>query len=162
MASIKISIQTMPQCSSDNEGRKKPWRQSESTRMSFVGSIFCWCCTQTKGSVVTWRACMLTTYLGEGECLHKKHCSYCYPTWETATIIRTFWSYVISTGLKLFPLSEISLPLQCCLFTYKFTIKVSRVAQYFLSSSVSIVSGYGLGDRAIEVRSPAGAKGYLL
>jgi hypothetical protein len=29
---------------------------------------------------------------------------------------------------------------------------------YELGSSVSIVSGYGLDDRAIEVRSPAGAK----
>jgi hypothetical protein len=29
-------------------------------------------------------------------------------------------------------------------------------------SSVSIVSGYGLGDRAIEVRSPAEAKGFFL
>jgi hypothetical protein len=29
-------------------------------------------------------------------------------------------------------------------------------------SSVSIVSGYGLDDRAIEVRSPAEAKGFLL
>jgi hypothetical protein len=28
-------------------------------------------------------------------------------------------------------------------------------------SSVSIVSGYGLDDRAIEVRSPAEAKGFL-
>jgi hypothetical protein len=28
------------------------------------------------------------------------------------------------------------------------------------SSSVSIVSGYGLEDRAIEVRSPAGAKDF--
>jgi hypothetical protein len=30
------------------------------------------------------------------------------------------------------------------------------------SSSVSIVSGYGLDDRAIEIRSPAGAKGLFL
>jgi hypothetical protein len=29
-------------------------------------------------------------------------------------------------------------------------------------SSVSIVSGYGLDDRAIDVRSPATAKGFLL
>jgi hypothetical protein len=29
-------------------------------------------------------------------------------------------------------------------------------------SSVSIVSGYGLDDRAIDVRSPAEAKGFLL
>jgi hypothetical protein len=29
-------------------------------------------------------------------------------------------------------------------------------------SSVSIVSDYGLDDRAIEVRSPAGAKGFFL
>jgi hypothetical protein len=29
-------------------------------------------------------------------------------------------------------------------------------------SSVSIVSGYGLGDRAIEARSPAEAKGFFL
>jgi hypothetical protein len=28
-------------------------------------------------------------------------------------------------------------------------------------SSVSVVSGYGLGDRAIEVRFPAEAKGFL-
>jgi hypothetical protein len=37
---------------------------------------------------------------------------------------------------------------------------------YFLEekpgSSVSIVSGYGLDDRAIEVRSPAEAKGFFL
>jgi hypothetical protein len=30
-----------------------------------------------------------------------------------------------------------------------------------LGSSVSIVSGYGLDDRAIEVRSPAEAKGFF-
>jgi hypothetical protein len=29
-------------------------------------------------------------------------------------------------------------------------------------SSVSIVSGYGLDDREIEVRSPAEAKGFFL
>jgi hypothetical protein len=29
-------------------------------------------------------------------------------------------------------------------------------------SSVSVVSGYGLDDRAIEVRSPAEAKGFFL
>jgi hypothetical protein len=29
-------------------------------------------------------------------------------------------------------------------------------------SSVGIVSGYGLHDRAIEVRSPAEAKGFFL
>jgi hypothetical protein len=37
---------------------------------------------------------------------------------------------------------------------------------YFLfcepGSSVSIVSGYGLDDRAIEVRSPAEVKGFFL
>jgi hypothetical protein len=31
-----------------------------------------------------------------------------------------------------------------------------------LGSSVSIVSGYGLDDRAIEVQSPAEAKGFFL
>jgi hypothetical protein len=31
-----------------------------------------------------------------------------------------------------------------------------------LGSSVNIVSGYGLDDRAIEVRSPAEAKGFFL
>jgi hypothetical protein len=31
-----------------------------------------------------------------------------------------------------------------------------------LGSSVSIVSGYGLDDLAIEVRSPAKAKGFFL
>jgi hypothetical protein len=31
-----------------------------------------------------------------------------------------------------------------------------------LGSSVSIVSGYGLDDRAIEVRSPAEAEGFFL
>jgi hypothetical protein len=31
-----------------------------------------------------------------------------------------------------------------------------------LGSSVGIVSGYGLDDRAIEVRSPAEAKGFFL
>jgi hypothetical protein len=31
-----------------------------------------------------------------------------------------------------------------------------------LGSSVSIVSGYGLDDRTIEVRSPAEAKGFFL
>jgi hypothetical protein len=34
--------------------------------------------------------------------------------------------------------------------------------QVSLGSSVSIVSGYGLEDRAIEVRSPAGAKRFFL
>jgi hypothetical protein len=32
----------------------------------------------------------------------------------------------------------------------------------FPASSVSIVSGYGLDDRPIEVRSPAEAKGFFL
>jgi hypothetical protein len=31
-----------------------------------------------------------------------------------------------------------------------------------LGSSVSILSGYGLDDRAIEVRSPAEMKGFFL
>jgi hypothetical protein len=31
-----------------------------------------------------------------------------------------------------------------------------------LGSSVSIVSGYGLDDRAIEVQSPAEVKGFFL
>jgi hypothetical protein len=31
-----------------------------------------------------------------------------------------------------------------------------------LGSSVNIVSGYGLNDRAIDVRSPADAKGFFL
>jgi ABC-type sulfate transport system permease subunit len=39
---------------------------------------------------------------------------------------------------------------------HKAVAKVSR------GSSVSIVSGYGLSHRAIEVRSPAEAKGFLL
>jgi hypothetical protein len=44
-----------------------------------------------------------------------------------------------------------------CLYTYIILIsQVSRVAQ-----SV-IVSGYGLDDRPIDVRSPAGAKGFFL
>jgi hypothetical protein len=30
------------------------------------------------------------------------------------------------------------------------------------SSLVTLVSGYGLGDRAIKVRSPAEAKGFFL
>jgi hypothetical protein len=38
--------------------------------------------------------------------------------------------------------------------------KVSNGSQP--SSSVSIVSGYGLDDRAIEARSPAEAKGFFL
>jgi hypothetical protein len=33
---------------------------------------------------------------------------------------------------------------------------------YELGSSVSILSGYGLDDRAIEVRSAAEAKGFIL
>jgi hypothetical protein len=46
----------------------------------------------------------------------------------------------------------------------KYALKIKR--KYPLlrepGSSVSIVSGYGLGDRAIEVRSPAEAKGFFL
>jgi hypothetical protein len=40
------------------------------------------------------------------------------------------------------------------LYSLVSALKASR------GSSVSIVSGYGLDDRAIEVRSPAGAKGF--
>jgi hypothetical protein len=38
----------------------------------------------------------------------------------------------------------------------------SRVEMCEPGSSVSIVSGYGLDDRAMEVRSPADAKGFFL
>jgi hypothetical protein len=41
-----------------------------------------------------------------------------------------------------------------------FTHKMSKLI-ILVSSSVSIVSGYGLDDRAIEVRSPAEAKGFF-
>jgi hypothetical protein len=36
-----------------------------------------------------------------------------------------------------------------------------RMYIWYVGSSVSIVSGYGLDDRAIEVRSPAGAKDFF-
>jgi hypothetical protein len=41
-------------------------------------------------------------------------------------------------------------------------INISVLLAFFMSrgSSVSTVSGYGLDDRAIEVRSPAGAKDF--
>jgi hypothetical protein len=39
---------------------------------------------------------------------------------------------------------------------------VSVIAGRSRGNSVSIVSGYGLDDRAIEVRSPAEAKGFFL
>jgi hypothetical protein len=42
-------------------------------------------------------------------------------------------------------------------------MRFTFLAQYFgrsRGSSVSIVSDYGLGDRAIDVRSPAGAKDF--
>jgi hypothetical protein len=38
----------------------------------------------------------------------------------------------------------------------------SNLGQYLVTSSVSIVSGYGLDDRAMEIRSPAEAKGFFL
>jgi hypothetical protein len=43
-----------------------------------------------------------------------------------------------------------------CILSYVARFKMSRTAQ------VSIVSGYGLDDRVIEVRSPAEAKGFFL
>jgi hypothetical protein len=39
---------------------------------------------------------------------------------------------------------------------------LSYTAYYEPGSSVSIVSGYGLDDRAIEVRSLAGQRGFFL
>jgi hypothetical protein len=43
-------------------------------------------------------------------------------------------------------------------------IKVNISSTYVTDpgSSVSIVSGYGLDDRAIDVRTPAEAKGFFL
>jgi hypothetical protein len=51
------------------------------------------------------------------------------------------------------------------LLRFKFLQYTYSNFTYFLSepgSSVSIVSGYGLDERAIEVRSPAEAKGFPL
>jgi hypothetical protein len=45
---------------------------------------------------------------------------------------------------------------KCFQFLYATLLDVSR------GSSVSIVSGYGLEDRAIEFRSPREAKGFFL
>jgi hypothetical protein len=45
-------------------------------------------------------------------------------------------------------------------FMYYFLIMCEYLSIYEPSSSVSIVSGYGLDDRAIEVRSPAQAKDF--
>jgi hypothetical protein len=45
------------------------------------------------------------------------------------------------------------------ILTFKVTSRIHRVSR---GSSVSIVSGYGLDDRAIEVRSPAEANGFFL
>jgi hypothetical protein len=41
-----------------------------------------------------------------------------------------------------------------------FNIKLLYIRRWSRGSSVSIVSGYGLDDRAIEVRSPAGANDF--
>jgi hypothetical protein len=41
-------------------------------------------------------------------------------------------------------------------------IIISIIEQRSWSSSVNIVSDYGLDDQAIEVRSPAEAKGFFL
>jgi hypothetical protein len=41
-----------------------------------------------------------------------------------------------------------------------FIVSISTVCEP--DSSVSIVSGYGVNDRVIEVRSPAEAKGFFL
>jgi hypothetical protein len=42
------------------------------------------------------------------------------------------------------------------------TIRIGTFLYGEPGSSVSIVSGYGLDDRAIEVRSPAEKKGFFL
>jgi hypothetical protein len=50
-----------------------------------------------------------------------------------------------------------------CLNTYShYSFKYLHAACGEQGSSVSIVSGYGLDDRPIEVRSPAEAKGFFL
>jgi hypothetical protein len=43
-----------------------------------------------------------------------------------------------------------------------FTLSLIYFKKREPGSSVSIVSGYGLDDRAIEVRTPAEAKGFFL
>jgi hypothetical protein len=43
-----------------------------------------------------------------------------------------------------------------------YIIKINELSMRELLSSVSIVSGYGLDDWVIEVRSPAEAKGFFL
>jgi hypothetical protein len=44
-----------------------------------------------------------------------------------------------------------------------FSIKIKAGCMFCdLGSSVSIVSGYGLDDRPIEIRSPAEKKGFFL
>jgi hypothetical protein len=47
-------------------------------------------------------------------------------------------------------------------FFQYFRINKSNFTLYEPGSSVSIVSDYGLDDRAIEVRSPAEAKAFFL
>jgi hypothetical protein len=44
----------------------------------------------------------------------------------------------------------------------EFSIAIGFITLRALDSSVSIVSGYGLDDRAIEVRFLAEAKGFFL
>jgi hypothetical protein len=61
----------------------------------------------------------------------------------------SFCSYVLTISLKITDLKRVKL--SCC------TIQICEPG-----SSDSTVSGYGLDDRTIEVRSPAEAKGFFL
>jgi hypothetical protein len=56
---------------------------------------------------------------------------------------------------------------EVCVFCYKQFEQINNVTNIFPSTEisrepVSIMSGYGLDDRAIEVQSPAEAKRFLL
>jgi hypothetical protein len=61
-----------------------------------------------------------------------------------------------SVPLKIERVKCVCVCVNVVLYIYEQNDRRSRV------SSVSIVSDYGLDDRAIEVRSPAGAKGFFL
>jgi hypothetical protein len=64
-------------------------------------------------------------------------------------------------GVDIFCMSQV-LRKRSSSFPHDFEIMYRTSSLCEPGSSVSIVSGYGLDDRAIEVRSPAEAKGFVL
>jgi hypothetical protein len=73
-------------------------------------------------------------------------------------------SIIIALMMEAARISETSVDIQ--LRTRQYIPEDSELQTYMCisepGSSVSIVSGYGLDDRAIDVRTPAGAKRFFL